>query len=106
LNFYLAGTTLGERSLCGAEGVARATGNARATAPAISSRPNPKTAFGTTDPGKGGQSCVEVSGTAVAFNRSAVEETWPFKAGAADQRSATAPETSGVEPEVPENPPT
>src|SRR6266540_3591174 len=80
----------------------RAGGAAALTARATFKRPNPKTGLGTIEPEKPPQSCVEVSGTAVRFNRSIVVETCPMSCGAADQRRATAPLTCGADPEVPE----
>ena len=80
----------------------RAGGAAALTARATSKRPNPKTGLGTIEPEKPPQSCVEVSGTAVRFNRSIVVETCPINCGAADQRRAIAPVTCGAEKEVPE----
>ena len=77
-------------------------GREAVTAAATSSRPHPKTGFGTLAPENPPQSCVEVSGTAVRSSTLVVAATWPINCGAADQSRATAPVTCGAEPDVPE----
>ena len=73
------------------------------TAAKMSRRPQPKTGFGTAVPGIPPHCWSDVRGTAVARRSSSVSGTWPASHGAADQRSATAPETCGVAIDVPEN---
>jgi hypothetical protein len=72
------------------------------TAAATSSRPHPKTGFGTLAPENPPQSCVEVNGTAVRSSTLVVASTCPIISGTADQSRATAPVTCGAEPDVPE----
>src|SRR5262245_56277229 len=96
------GTTFGAGRSSGVSVTSRGVSIVSATAAAMSSRPKPKTALGTSDPGKGAQSCAAASGTAEWISASSVAATFPRRSGTADQSSATAPATWGEAAEVPE----